>query len=85
MVAEQASYTVALCHPHLQVSLGTSPGVDGPGLQEGADLAQRPGWVVDMTAVHGERVTVALGEILRLDHLSSWPANTFGAQDGPRW
>jgi hypothetical protein len=33
---------------------------------------------------HGERVTVALGEILRLDHLSSWPANTFGAQDGPR-
>jgi hypothetical protein len=35
--------------------------------------------------VHGERVTVALGEILRLGHLSSWPANTFGAQDGPRW
>jgi hypothetical protein len=34
--------------------------------------------------IQGERVTVALGEILRLDHLSSWPTNAFGAQDGPR-
>ena len=39
---------------HLQVRAGASPGMDGPGLQEGADLMEGPGHVMDMAAVHGD-------------------------------
>lgn len=43
---------------HLQVSPGASPGMDGPRLQEGADLVHGPRRVTDMAAVHGDAVRV---------------------------
>ena len=37
-----------------RVRAGASPGMDGPGLQAGADLMEGPGHVMDMAAVHGD-------------------------------